>query len=198
MPLKPADIYKSMILSNPSICKWRGHCLFYIFFAPNSPFSFSKDGHLVPDFKIDPHQKMNHDIKPYSKMLKASTLSKKEVEIRKEYEKKLYKFIENNINAIAKCPVHFDESNYGVYEKYPLDIITDKSLYFNLPENISPEWLEEVKFIGGIIQSKIYFAYCDDDCLIPTKNSHWSDEVFHDYYKKIIDIAYESNEEVTL
>ncbi len=114
----PSDIYKSMILSNPFKHQWRLDCLFTIFFDPKAAFSFSEDGQVVPAFDLKLEQRMNHDQKPYAKSLKGSTLSKKEIAIRKDYEKNLYVFLEENIDDIAKSKVHFNERHKSYFNVY--------------------------------------------------------------------------------
>lgn len=156
----PSDIYKSMILSHPSKHQWRQDCLFTIFFDSVSPFSFSEDGHLVPSFDLKLDQSMNHDPKPYAKSLKGSPLSKKEIAIRKDYEKSLYLFIEANIDEIAKSPVHFNERHKSYDNNYDATVITKDALFFNLPKTIDPIWLEEIQAAASAGSTALWREFC--------------------------------------
>jgi hypothetical protein len=184
----PSDIYKSMILSNPSIHKWRMDCLFTIFFDSKSPFSFSADGHIVPAFDLKPNKAMNHDPKPYAKTLKGSKLSKKEISIRKEYEQKLCLFIEANIDEISKSPAHFNERHRSYDNNYPASVITKDSLFFNLPKKVAPVWIEELKFIAQNGSAALWKEFCgeygatDDDTI-------WTSQEAHDLHRKIWSIV---------
>lgn len=184
----PSDIYKSMILSNPSIHKWRMDCLFTIFFDSKSPFSFSADGHIVPAFDLNLSQNMNHDPKPYAKSLKGSKLSKKEIAIRKEYEQKLCLFLEANIDEISQSPAHFSGSHKSYSNNYPASVITNDSLFFNLPKKVDPVWIEELKFIAHDGSSALWREFCgeygsaNDDTI-------WKNQEAHDLHRKIWSIV---------
>lgn len=173
----PSDIYKSMILSNPFKHQWRLDCLFTIFFDPKAAFSFSEAGQVVPAFDLKLDQRMNHDPKPYAKSLKGSTLSKKEIAIRKDYEKNLYVFLEENIDDIAKSKVHFNERHKSYFNVYPANIITKDSLFFNLPKHIDSVWLEEIREAGSAGSSALWREFCgeygatDDDTLWRSKEA---------------------------
>ena len=184
----PSDIYKSMILSNPSIHKWRMDCLFTIFFDAKSSFSFSADGHVVPAFDLKPNQAMNHDPEPYAKSLKGSTLSKKEIAIRKEYEQKLYLFIEENIDAISKSPDHFNDVHRSYGNNYPANVITKDSLFFNLPEKIAPIWIEELRFIAQIGSSSLWKEFCGD-YIKKDDETLWKSQEAHEMHQRIWSIV---------
>lgn len=180
----PAQLYKLMIFESPTIYKTAWDCMKSIFFDTSHDFYFDKNGNLCTDLTFNDRSSINRSglfifeqlvsqsaEQLSSKFMDAHSVYKKQV-IDLKFQTLLFNFIEKHIDFIVSTPKSFtDELDPCVHD---LKTFYSNSLFWSVPRNVSPLWLQEFNHVARIIKEVLWNAFGNSmykDC--PEMRNAW-------------------------